>query len=183
MEEETKSPEIKQKPNMSKAWAVLVAVFITGIAVAWGQNKILPVMTFIMADLNVSAQIAGWINSAYGIVGIILAFPAAGMIRKMGVKASGLAALIISIIGAIIGFVAPNEVADGVKLMGVTPIPTRGSFPCRFPPRSARQPTCRRSWRDEAAGNRYRRILPASQCFRYSRLPESCARAVSLAWA
>ena len=111
MAEESKNTEIQQKPNMSKAWAVLVAVFITGLAVAWGQNKILPVMTFIMTDLNVSAQIAGWINSAYGVVGIILAFPAAALIRKMGVRAAGLSALIVSIIGAIIGFVAPNEIA------------------------------------------------------------------------
>lgn len=104
-------PEAVQKPNMGMAWAILVAVFIAGIAVAWQQNKILPVMTFIMTDLNVSAAVAGMINSVGGIVGIVLAFPAAGMIRKMGVKASGLAALILTTIGGIIGFVAPDEIA------------------------------------------------------------------------
>ena len=117
MAEETKAPEveqessIQQKPNMGMAWAVLVAVFIAGIAVAWQQNKILPVMTFIMADLNVSAAVAGMINSVGGIVGFVLAFPAAGMIRKMGVKAAGLAALILTVIGGVIGFIAPDEIA------------------------------------------------------------------------
>ncbi len=117
MDEEAKKASIQgssegsAKPNMGKAWAILIAVFVTGVAIAWSQNKILPVMTFIMTDLNVSAQIAGWINSIGAIVGILLAFPAAGLIRKWGVRISGLVAIIVCALGGVIGFFAPNEIA------------------------------------------------------------------------
>ena len=111
MAEETKDQQVQQQPNMGRAWIVLISVFVTGVAIAWAMNKILPVMTFIMADLNVSAQFAGWINSIGGIVGIILAFPAAGLIRKWGARVSGLVSIIVCTIGGIIGYFAPNEVA------------------------------------------------------------------------
>ena len=96
--------------NSGKAWAVMISLFIIGIAMAWGQNKILPVVTIIMADLNVSAAVAGWISSIFGLMGIVLAFPAAGMIRKIGVRASIITSVVVSFAGAIIGFFAPNEI-------------------------------------------------------------------------
>lgn len=73
---------------------------------AWGQNKILPVVTIIIAQLNISAAAAGWISSIFAVMGIVLAFPAAGMIRTMGVRLSGLLAIVVSFAGAIMGYFA-----------------------------------------------------------------------------
>lgn len=103
----------KPKPtgvfNAKKAWAIFFAIFIAGVALAWSQNKIVPVLPFIQSDLNVSAQVAGWISGLFNVMGIVLAFPAVGIARKFGARKGGIAALACALIGAIIGFIAPDQ--------------------------------------------------------------------------
>lgn len=100
----------KKTFKAGKAWAVFLVIFLSGLALAWSANKFMPILTFVQADLNVSAQVAGWISSLFNVMGIILAFPAVGIIRKFGYRATGIAALVFCLVGGIIGFLAPNEV-------------------------------------------------------------------------
>ena len=104
------SETTQPKQDMKKAWIVLIAVFIVGVAIAWGQNKIMPIIPIPMAQLRVSAQAAGWISSMSGVLGIVLALPTAGIVRKFGIRIMGWAAIATSIIGAIIGVFSPNEI-------------------------------------------------------------------------
>ncbi len=100
---------LEPSPSSRKAWAVMLSLFAVGIAMAWGQNKILPIVTIVMTDLNVSAQLAGWISSVFSLMGIIMAFPAAAMIRKLGVRTSCFLAIVVSFAGCLVGIFAPNE--------------------------------------------------------------------------
>lgn len=100
----------KKTFKAGKAWAVFLVIFLAGLALSWSANKFMPILTFVQADLNVSAQVAGWISSLFNVMGIILAFPAVGIIRKFGYRITGIAALVFCLVGGIIGFFAPNEV-------------------------------------------------------------------------
>lgn len=95
--------------DMKKAWIVLIAVFVVGVAIAWGQNKIMPIIPILMQQLGVTAQTAGWISSIGAICGIVLALPTAGIVRKFGVRNMGFAAIATSVIGAVIGLLSPNQ--------------------------------------------------------------------------
>lgn len=95
--------------DMKKAWIVLIAVFVVGVAIAWGQNKIMPIIPILMQQLGVTAQTAGWISSIGAICGIALALPTAGIVRKFGARNMGFAAIATSVIGAVIGLLSPNQ--------------------------------------------------------------------------
>ena len=95
--------------DMKKAWIVLISVFVVGVAIAWGQNKIMPIIPVLMQQLGVTAQTAGWISSIGAICGIVLALPTAGIVRKFGARNMGFAAIATSVIGAFIGLFSPNQ--------------------------------------------------------------------------
>lgn len=99
----------KEKAHYRQAWAVLICLFIAGIALAFNQSKVTPIISIIIADLGVSAAVAGWISGIFNVLGIILAIPAAGIVRKMGVRKSGILCLVITLVGAILGYFAGNE--------------------------------------------------------------------------
>jgi predicted MFS family arabinose efflux permease len=91
-----------------QAWVIMFVVFFAGIALAWAQNKVVPVIAEVQTSLEVSKAMAGWIFSIFAVMGIVLAFPAAGMMRKMGVKNTGLLAIGTTLVGTVIGLIAPN---------------------------------------------------------------------------
>lgn len=95
--------------DMKKPWVVLISVFVVGVAIAWGQNKIMPIIPVLMQQLGVTAQTAGWISSMSGVLGIVLALPTAGIVRKFGARNMGFAAIATSVIGAFIGLFSPNQ--------------------------------------------------------------------------
>ena len=95
--------------DMKKPWVVLISFFVVGVAIAWGQNKIMPIIPVLMQQLGVTAQTAGWISSMSGVLGIVLALPTAGIVRKFGARNMGFAAIATSVIGAFIGLFSPNQ--------------------------------------------------------------------------
>ncbi len=103
------APNDSKKNNAVRAWLIVLAIFIAGIAMAWTQNKVLPVIGLVQVDLNVSAGIAGWISGIFNVLGIVLAFPAVAMVRKWGVVKGGVISIAVTLIGAVIGFFAGDE--------------------------------------------------------------------------
>lgn len=98
-----------EKKVSSRAWLIVLVVFVTGIGMAWTQNKVMPVIGLVQADLAVSAGVAGWISGIFNILGIVLAFPAVAMVRKWGIVKGGVISIAVTLIGAIIGFMAGDE--------------------------------------------------------------------------
>jgi len=91
-----------------RAWVIMLIVFLAGIAMAWAQNKVVPVIDSVQIDLMIGKTEAGWISSIFCVMGIILSLPAAGMMRKFGVKKTGILAIGSTIIGTLIGIFAPT---------------------------------------------------------------------------
>ncbi len=103
------TPTNTTKGPGAKAWLIVLAIFIAGIAMAWTQNKVLPVIGLVQVDLNVSAGVAGWISGIFNVLGIVLAFPAVWMVRKWGILKGGVISIAVTLVGAIIGFFAGDE--------------------------------------------------------------------------
>ncbi|HSR34953.1 MAG TPA: MFS transporter, partial [Anaerolineae bacterium] len=92
-----------------RAWAVMVTVFLAGVAVAANRFKVPPVMQSLMADLSVNRVTAGWLMSISSVAMVVLALPAAFALTRLGLKVSGLLALGCTIIGAAIGALAGDS--------------------------------------------------------------------------
>lgn len=110
MAEHSQNTAVERESQVStRAWIIVISVFIAGIGMAWAQNKCLPIMGLLQTDLNISAGVAGWISGIFNLFGIILALPAVGIIRKWGILKGGICSIVVTIIGGFIGLVAPNE--------------------------------------------------------------------------
>lgn len=111
--------ETKAKVQTPKgAWAVMIAVFIGGIVMAFAQYKLTgvlaspdPTAPSIARDLSLDNATAGWVMSIFTLVGIFLAFPAVGIIKKWGIKVGGLVALVFAIVGGVIGIFCQDAVS------------------------------------------------------------------------
>lgn len=93
----------------SKAWAVMLSVFLAGIVMAYAQYKLTPIVGIVQADLGLTKAGAGWVISVFNILGLLLAFPAVGLIRKWGVVKGGLISLAVTLVGTVIGYFAGGQ--------------------------------------------------------------------------
>lgn len=92
-----------KKKNNLKCWAVLAAVFITGVSMAWSQNKVIPIISDVMEVFQVDSWTAGLLSSVFCITSVIMAVPSVYLLRNLGIKKSGLLALIFTALGTFIG--------------------------------------------------------------------------------
>ncbi len=91
-----------------KAWAVMLAVYLASLAAAVNQFKVPPAMQHLMADLGLDMVAAGWTMSVFSVAGIVLAIPAAFLLRRWGLKITGTAAMGCTVAGAVMGALAPS---------------------------------------------------------------------------
>ena len=106
-----------------RAWLVMLAVYLAGVAVALNQAKVPPVMGVLVAQLHVDLTTGGWLMSAFAVAGVVLGLPAAFILMRFGPKATGLAALGCTLAGSVVGALATNaavllagRVIEGVGL-------------------------------------------------------------------
>jgi MFS family permease len=98
-----------------RAWAVMLAAFLASIVVAINQFKVPPVMQALMAHFGADMATAGWLASATGVVGLVLAIPSAFILLRLGLRATGIVALACTVVGSAIGGLAQST---GVMLAG-----------------------------------------------------------------
>jgi MFS family permease len=106
-----------------KAWAVMLAAYLAGVAIALNQSKVPPVMQALLRDLHMDTATGGWLMSAFAVAGIILGIPAAFVLAKLGPKIAGLIAIGCTLLGSIIGALATGamillggRVVEGIGL-------------------------------------------------------------------
>ena len=90
----------------ARAWVVFAALFIFATCCQYQNVMVAPVLTAVSSDLGMDISGGGFIQSVYAIAGIILSFPAAWIMRNLGIKFSLLVTGIISIIGNVLALVA-----------------------------------------------------------------------------
>lgn len=85
------------------AWSVALAAIFAGLAIAIIQNKVVPCISVLQETFNIDAGTAGWLSSAFCVMGIVMAFPGAVIVEKIGLKQAGMLSLIFGLIGTVIG--------------------------------------------------------------------------------
>ena len=104
-----------------KAWAVMLAAYLAGIAIALNQSKVPPVMQVLLRELHMDTATGGWLMSAFAVAGIVLGIPAAFVLVKLGPKIAGLIAIGCTVAGSIIGALAtgPAMLLGGRAVEGI----------------------------------------------------------------
>lgn len=104
-----------------KAWAVMFAAYLAGIAIALNQSKVPPVMQVLLQSLHMDTATGGWLMSAFAVAGIALGIPAAFVLARLGPKRAGLLAIGCTLLGSIIGALAagPATLLIGRAIEGI----------------------------------------------------------------
>lgn len=92
-----------EESTMLHRYLMLLVVFAAGVAAPLNQFKVPPMMHQLMYKLDISLALSGWLMSIFSVVGIILALPSGFIIRKIGMKQSGIISLTTLLIGSVIG--------------------------------------------------------------------------------
>ena len=87
-------------------WAAFASLYLLGVVATFALNKASPVLTVIGADFGMGLATVGWINSACTVMGMVVAFPAAWIIKKFGSKRALIIAAAALIVGALGGGLA-----------------------------------------------------------------------------
>ncbi len=115
---------MKQKKKISPT-LILVIMLISMTSGAICMNKVAPVLTNIMSDLQISSSArAGLLMSVFTLAGIFLSIPMGVLVTKFGTFKTGLGSLLAIIAGCILGAVATDynmmlvsRVIEGIGLM------------------------------------------------------------------
>lgn len=99
-----------QRKTSAKGWAACLAAIFGGMALALLQNKLTPVMNVIMDAFNIDMAMAGLLSTIFTVMGVVMALPAAGMLKKFGPRTSGLIAFACAIAGSVVGIMTENVV-------------------------------------------------------------------------
>lgn len=100
--------------SMSRRWLMFVAIFLVGVLAAFCQFKA-PVLfaTEFTSELGFTEANIGWVMSMFSLIGVILAFPAGGILAKLGAKKS----LIITAIALAVGAGAGALASDATMML------------------------------------------------------------------
>lgn len=121
-------------------WLILLAVYMVSISIVMTMFKVPPVMPILMGELQIDLVAAGLLMSVFSFTSVILAFPAAFVLKKLGPRTSGLISIGSAVIGSLIGFMAPNfqilmlsRVIEGIGL-GFMSVIAPAVIAMTFPP-------------------------------------------------
>jgi len=84
-------------------YLILFIVFSAGVAAPLNQFKVPPMMNQLMSALGVNLAVSGWFMSVFALVGVLFALPSGYLIRKIGMKFSGIIALSALLAGSVTG--------------------------------------------------------------------------------
>lgn len=121
------------KSNMRRAWPVTIMVVLVGVCMPFNMGKAMYLGPVIMQSYGIGEAMLGLMISAFYLLGAIVAFPVASLIKRLGSKNTILVAMGCSIVGNVLGSLAPGNVAvficarivegGGFGLMGVAGVP------------------------------------------------------------
>ena len=122
----------------SNRWIGFTVVFLASITIAMNQFKVPPVMVEMMHTLNLDMVAGGMVMSVYALTVILLVFPAALVLSKLGAKTTGLLAIGCAAVGPLVGVLTSSfhlllisRVIEGVGsafISVVAPTIIAGSF-------------------------------------------------------
>jgi predicted MFS family arabinose efflux permease len=104
-------------------WSIVAVVYFCSVVACLNQFKVPPVTGMLIQQFHVNEAMVGWMMSIFSLTGILFAFPAAVLLRRIGPTRGGLTALSCIILGCIVGGTAGSasvlmtgRVIEGVGL-------------------------------------------------------------------
>lgn len=98
-----------EKPmTMGRRWLIFFTVFCVGVFAGFNMFKAPPLFVALMPELGFTENNIGWVMSMFSIIGVILAFPAGGILKKLGIKTCLLITAASVAIGSAVGAVATS---------------------------------------------------------------------------
>lgn len=95
--------------SMGRRWLIFFSVFSVGIFAGFNMFKAPPLFTALMPELGFTEDTIGWVMSMFAMISVVLAFPAGGIMKKLGIRNSLLITAASVVIGAGIGAVATTS--------------------------------------------------------------------------
>lgn len=89
-------------------WIILISLYYYSIVSSFNLLKAPPLFGLLMPEFGLDSSNVGYIVSASAIAALILVFPSALIVKRIGIYKTGLIAALCSVIGCIIGALAPN---------------------------------------------------------------------------
>jgi predicted MFS family arabinose efflux permease len=93
---------------LRKAWAIVFVVYLASVIAVLNQYKVPPLMGVLMQQFQVNATVGGFLMSVFALAGIILALPAAVILRRFGPRISGILGMSCIFFGCIVGALAAS---------------------------------------------------------------------------
>lgn len=93
---------LDRQTTNTERWVTFAALFLFGFTASCNLFKASPVMTVIGGDLGLDAGGLGLIMTFYSIAALVMAFPGALVMRKIGVKAMVVISCAIMVCGTAI---------------------------------------------------------------------------------
>lgn len=122
------------------AWTASLSVIFCGVSIAVLQNKVVPCLDAIQAEFSLSNATGGWLSSLFSVTGIVMAFPAALIVGRFGVKRTCLVSLLAGCAGTLLGMTAAtapwlivSRVLEGVGA-GLITVAAPMTISAWFPP-------------------------------------------------
>ncbi len=94
--------------TMGRRWLIFFSVFSVGIFAGFNMFKAPPLFMAIMPELGFTEDTIGWVMSMFSIIGVVLAFPAGAILKKLGVRTSLLITAASLVVGSALGAVSMN---------------------------------------------------------------------------
>lgn len=89
-------------------WVVLAVVWLCGFVAPLNMVKVTALSPVLMASFGIDEALMGTIMSLFYVLGIVMAFPAAGIVNKYGVRNVGIVSLILAIVGGLAGVLSTS---------------------------------------------------------------------------
>lgn len=130
-----------------RAWQVTLSAIFAGIVIAIIQNKVSPCLPVLQSAFSIDKSTAGWLSSIFCVMSILVAFPAAIITNRLGVKMTCFFSLLCGVAGSILGIFSTSvtvlmvsRIVEGVGA-GLISIAVPSIISMWFPPERRGLPT------------------------------------------
>lgn len=96
------------KTKQTKEWRVTISAVLGAIAIAIAQKKLMPCIDVVQISFGIDKSAAGLLSSVFCIMGLVMAIPAAYIVKRVGERKTCLYSLGCAAIGSVLGLFARN---------------------------------------------------------------------------
>ena len=100
--------ETDSQKTPKRAWAILAVTYFASAMAPMAQFKIPPLASWLFPAYHMDAVTFSYLMSTMAIIGVILAFPAAFIVRRVGLKATVLLSVACIAVGSAIGAITDS---------------------------------------------------------------------------